>query len=296
MTPSPAAARLLILDPPPHRLGRLAEALGRKGHSVSRCEAPERALPLLAEAAGPAAPDLVLIRHPGPARAGLDLLGRLRQGSRLPMVLIGGPFDAIAERVAALELGADDHLPQGMPVAEMLARIQALLRRAAWGTARPQAVAGVPAPPRPAARPIVGGWRLIAHRRSLVSIEGAESLDLTGAEFELLRLLSQAGGEPVDREAISRAVFRRPWRVEDRAVDGLVKRVRRKLRADAIATVRGIGYALRFADQQSLSETATLHAQVEICVQDATRAIPIGQPEVVSPGGTRSAGCINGEF
>jgi DNA-binding response OmpR family regulator len=165
-------------------------------------------------------------------------------------VVHGALLAGSRDRVAALELGADDHLDPRMALPELVARIQAALRRAAWS--------GAQAAPRPApaaallesaqAPPILGGWRLVAHRRAVVRASGGETVALTGAEFELLRLLSAAHGEPVDREAISRVVFRRAWRVEDRAVDGLVKRVRRKLRADAIATVRGVGYALRFAE------------------------------------------------
>jgi hypothetical protein len=80
-------------------------------------------------------------------------------------------------------------------------------------------------------------------RRGLLAPDG-RAVRLTSAEFELLRLLAAASGDPVGREAISRTVFRRPWRVEDRAIDGLVKRLRRRIGIDAIATVRGIGYAL----------------------------------------------------
>ena len=98
------------------------------------------------------------------------------------------------------------------------------------------------------------GWRFAPESRALVAAAGGrDPIRLTAAEYELIRLLAAAGGEPVDRETISRAVFRRPWRVEDRAVDGLVKRIRRKLDRDAIASVRGVGYAL-------LTIGATMHA------------------------------------
>jgi DNA-binding winged helix-turn-helix (wHTH) protein len=117
-------------------------------------------------------------------------------------------------------------------------------------------------------------------------------LPLTGAEFELLRLLAAAAGEPVDRETISRSVFRRPWQIEDRAVDGLVKRLRRKLQADAIASVRGVGYAIRFAEAGTAAETGlfvpetttmtcSTHPQVEICVTNSTLTNPGVQSAVV---------------
>ena len=163
------------------------------------------------------------------------------------ILTFGGKADDLAERVAALELGADDCWHHGMAKVEMLARAQAMLRRV------PPVAGGAEPGGLPQARTradirggaaLPGGWRLLPQRRLLVAADGRLSVRLTGAEFEFLRLLVAAGGEPVDRDAISRAVFRRPWQVEDRAVDGLVKRLRRKLENDTIATVRGVGYAL----------------------------------------------------
>ncbi|QYU67533.1 winged helix-turn-helix domain-containing protein [Leptolyngbya sp. 15MV] len=71
-------------------------------------------------------------------------------------------------------------------------------------------------------------------------------------------------------------MFRRAWRIEDRAVDGLVKRLRRKLNADAIASVRGVGYALRLAEA-----SATVGSIVEICVPEHGAASPVIQFPVV---------------
>ena len=64
---------------------------------------------------------------------------------------------------------------------------------------------------------------------------------MTHAEYALLSILAAAGGDAVERDAISDQVFRRPWRPDDRAVDSLVKRVRRKLPPDAIPSVRSVG-------------------------------------------------------
>jgi DNA-binding response OmpR family regulator len=244
-----SSSHVVLYDPPPVRLDRVGEVLGRKGHRISWCESVESVLALLGPAAA-ASPDLLLIRQAEPAAGGLDVLVRVRRVSQVPIVVLGAPMAGSRDRVAALELGADDHLDPRIALPELVARIHAALRRAAWcgGPATGREVTAVARPEAPPAPPILGGWRLAAHRRAVVQAAGGDAVPLTGAEFELLRLLSAAHGEPVDREAISRVVFRRAWRVEDRAVDGLVKRVRRKLRADAIATVRGVGYALRFAE------------------------------------------------
>jgi two-component system phosphate regulon response regulator OmpR len=216
------------------------------------------------------------------------MLRRIRAVSVVPLVLMGGPAASFGDRVAALELGADDYVGAAMPLQEVLARLRAVLRRAALASRRP------PRAPdeAPDVRLIEGGWRLALNRRALVGPDGEAALPLTGAEFELLRLLAAAAGEPVDRETISRSVFRRPWQIEDRAVDGLVKRLRRKLQADAIASVRGVGYAIRFAEAGTAAETplfvpetttmtCSTHPQVEICVTNSTLTNPGVQSAVV---------------
>lgn len=157
-------------------------------------------------------------------RGGLHTLRQLRSSHSLPCIIRAAPDDAAQDRVAALNAGADEVLHGEMPVTEAVARIQALLRRTR-GTLSP------------------ANWRLLAPGRVLES-PGGEPQRLTSAEYALIVTLATAAGAPVDRDAISERVFRRPWRPEDRAVDSLVKRVRRKLPPDAIQSVRSVGYAL----------------------------------------------------
>ena len=107
-----------------------------------------------------------------------------------------------------------------------------MLRRAEWGV-----VEAVPAV-------AVNGWRLVPLRRELLRPDGSECL-LTTAEFDLMRLLVDAQGRALTRDDIALGVFRRPFRAEDRTVDNLVLRLRRKLgpkQQYSIKTVRGAGY------------------------------------------------------
>ena len=281
MHPSASCFHLLLVDASPSRRRALVEALRQRGFAATECEAPEAALELLEGPAGRPAADLLLLRSEGPGRHALHLLRRIRAASPVPVVLIGNALDDSGDRVAALELGADDYAGPAMPVPEVVARIRAVLRRAA-PSAGPQRAGTETQEPW---RTIEGGWRLLRHRRALVDAAGG-TVPLTGAEFELLRLLNAALGEPVDRETISRSVFRRPWHAEDRAVDGLVKRLRRKLAANAIASVRGVGYALRFAEVETGVQShihdgninKERHVQVEICGPGASD----GSPEMQS--------------
>ncbi len=176
-------------------------------------------------------PHLVLIAPPafepgqGPA-----ILRQLREHTRLPAVILGNRDDI--SPVTMLEAGADDVLDRALPLRAVLARIRAILRRAEWGIA--QGSRSV----------VVNGWRLQADRRQLLRPDGSEC-PLTTAEFDLMQLLLEHRGRAVDRDTIADVVFHRPFRAEDRTVDNLVLRLRRKLGATgqaAVKTVRGAGY------------------------------------------------------
>lgn len=147
----------------------------------------------------------------------------------MPCVVIGAAPLSPDDRVAALEAGADEIIDAAMPLPEAIARLRVVLRRRS----------SVDSGPSPA-EPI---WRLSPATRHVQTPDGGTHR-LTAAEFELLRLLIAGAGQPVDRDTISQKAFRRPWQLEDRAVDGLVKRLRRKLGQDTIQTSRGLGYAL----------------------------------------------------
>jgi DNA-binding response OmpR family regulator len=229
MTPQPSApppSRLLILATRRLQARLVADGLARRGMAAEVAPSLDRMVDLVAGGR----PDAVLLVPERLARpGGIEAIRRLRLVSALPCVVVAAPADSPADRVAALDAGADEVLHAGIPVAEAVARIRSALRRAR-----------APAAPEPTS------WRLVATGRRLSPPAGPEQR-LTSAEYELVAMLAAAGGAPVDREAISRQVFRRPWRPDDRAVDSLVKRLRRKIPGDAIHSVRGVGYALTVA-------------------------------------------------
>jgi DNA-binding response OmpR family regulator len=176
-------------------------------------------------------PRLVLLGGGEESAAALQALRRIRDVSLVPCILMLGRTDDLSE-IMVLEAGADDLVDRELPLRRLLARIRAVLRRAEWGSAQDEPAVSV------------GGWRLIPQRRQLLRPDGSEC-SLTTAEFDLMSMLIDTRGKAVSRDAVAQTVFRRPFRAEDRTVDNLVLRLRRKLgpaQQDCIKTVRGAGY------------------------------------------------------
>jgi two-component system phosphate regulon response regulator OmpR len=177
-------------------------------------------------------PDLVLLNDdgllPNPA---LVIIKSVRTSSDVPCVLRSLRVDDEQERVDVLEAGCDDWISHEASETEVKARLRAVLRR----TLSPR-------------RPIQSrAWRLSPERRELYGPDG-RACELTSAEFDLLHTLVQHRGAVVSREALSQAVFRRAWYPQDRGIDNLAARLRRKLspnsrNAQVVKPVRGIGYA-----------------------------------------------------
>lgn len=162
----------------------------------------------------------------------LTVLPELRTLTSAHIVMLTGNR-AEADRIVGLEVGADDFLQKPISGREIVARVRAHLRR------------GLPIPGAP--RDEAGGrWRVSASLRRVFGPDG-EAVPLTSTEYELLVLLMETPGQPVDRDLLSRRVLQREYRSEDRALDNLVHNIRLKLGgrhgANIIATVRNKGYA-----------------------------------------------------
>lgn len=184
-------------------------------------------------------PDLVLLDVMLPGATGLDLLRRLREHSRVPVLMLTARGEEL-DRVLGLELGADDYVAKPFAPRELVARVRALLRRAA----------PVGAQPDPRSRRLsFAGWVLDTARRELTSPDGA-AVDLSGAEYDLLLAFLEHPQRILSREQLLEVGKRRvgtdPF---DRTIDVQVSRLRRKIEPEPdspslIKTVRGAGYVL----------------------------------------------------
>jgi len=181
--------------------------------------------------------DLVVLDLKLGAESGLDLARRLREQSAIPIVMLSGQSDE-ADRVMALELGADDYLNKPFSPRELLARMRAILRRRRLDV-RQQRMEGLRAYR-------FDGWELNLNTRQIVSPKGQHAA-LTNGEFSLLVALLGARGRILSRAQLLELSRLHGDEVYDRAVDVLIMRLRRKLGEDStnprcILTIRGAGY------------------------------------------------------
>jgi two-component system, OmpR family, response regulator CpxR len=173
-----------------------------------------------------------------PKRNGFDVLQALRQRSTVPVLMLTALGDE-TDRIAGLEIGADDYLPKTFSTRELLARLRAVLRRS-------MVTAAAAAPAVPA--PVTVGALVIepAARRAAL---GDTPLVLTPVEYDLLLSLARSAGLVKTREQLLLEVADRDFEAFDRSIDVHVSSLRRKLGDDAkkprfIETVRGSGYRM----------------------------------------------------
>jgi len=186
------------------------------------------------------APDIVVLDLGLPDEDGLSLCRWFRAAFATPLVMLTAQSDPYS-RVVGLELGADDFVPKPFEPRELVARLNAVLRR----TVRP-APDGAPAPVPPPDR--IGGWTFDRLRRLLVAEDGG-AVPLSNAEYRLLGVLADHAGEVLSRERLVELTAAPGADVTDRSVDLMVFRLRRKFAQPPgeppyIRTVRGSGYVL----------------------------------------------------
>lgn len=193
-----------------------------------------------------AQPDLLVLDIMMPGEDGLSICRRWPQRSRAPVIIASARGDDL-DRIIGLEVGADDYVPKPFNPRELAARIRAVLRRAT-----PREEPAATAPERGFA---FEGWRLDPASRTLFDPDGGR-VEITAAEFEVLRTLLEAARRIVSRDQLMDALHGRPVDAFDRSIDLHVSRLRRKLRDDPreprlIRTVRNGGYMFVAAVRQT---------------------------------------------
>jgi len=219
--------RVLVVDDDAELCQLVTRFLTREGFEIGW--APNGAAGVDRALAGDYA--LIMLDVMMPGNDGFDVLRRIRERSRTPVLMLTARGDT-HDRVRGLEMGADDYLPKPFEPAELVARIRAILRRSA-----PQRAA--------AAAMTLGDIELDGGART-VRRSGA-AVDLTTVEFDLLAALMRVAGSTVSREELVRSVLGREFSPFDRSIDTHVCNLRRKLGpfkdgGERIKGVRGAGY------------------------------------------------------
>ncbi len=224
------ARRILIVDDDVELVTLLVDYLTLEGFQVTPAHNGADGLALLAKNTF----DLVVLDVMMPGMSGVDVLRQIRQKSQIPVLMLTARGDPV-DRIVGLELGADDYVPKPCPPRELVARINAILRRS-----RQTAATAAPV--------VVGPVSVDATKRSAVTCNG-QPIEFTGTEFTLFELLARNAGHPVSKEDIYPKVLGRPMGPYDRAIDVHVSSIRHKLlhtvgRALTIDSIRGVGYQL----------------------------------------------------
>jgi two-component system response regulator RegX3 len=207
----------------------IAYSLSREGFETSVAEDGEHAL----ERFRSEPPALVILDLMLPRLPGLDVLRLIRSESTVPVIVLTAK-DSEADKVAGLELGADDYITKPFSVRELVSRVRAHLRRADMAPVARQ-------PER-----LSGGPVEVDPERHEAYVHG-RSLQLTPKEFELLELLLERKGRLLTRDYLIQEIWGADYFGDTKTLDVHVKRLRQKIEDDPhnprhLVTVRGLGY------------------------------------------------------
>ena len=219
--------RILVVEDDPQLNRQLHEALIGAGYVVDRASDGEEGHFL-----GDTEPyDAIVLDVGLPKMDGISVLERWRRDGRTMPVLILTARDRWSDKVAGIDTGADDYVTKPFHIEEVLARVRALIRRAAGH----------------ASSEILCGPLRLDIKASKATVNGA-ALKLTSHEYRLLSYLMHHGGEIVSRTELIEHLYDQDFDRDSNTIEVFVGRLRRKIGLDLIETVRGLGYRMRDAN------------------------------------------------
>jgi DNA-binding response OmpR family regulator len=239
--PASAGSRLLLVDDNPKLCRMVKEYLEPLGYDVSLSHSGPDGL----EKALHGGFHAVILDVMLPGMDGFEVLKRLREKSAVPVLMLTGRGEP-HDRIAGLDLGADDYVPKTFSPRELLARLRAVIRRSM--ATEIQA--------RRAPQPPIEVGPLVVDPGSRSAALGGQALGLTPTEFELLHSLALARGRLKTREELLLEVADRDFESFDRSIDVHISSLRKKLGDDPkkprfIVTVRAAGYMLQEQPQEA---------------------------------------------
>lgn len=219
--------KILIIDDDTELSELLSEFFESQGAKAVAVERPSIGLKKLRDLH----PDVVVLDVMLPEMDGFEVAKKIRENSTVPIIMLTARGD-VSDRITGLEIGADDYVPKPFDVRELWIRIQAILRR----THKSFGASGMYN---------FDGLEIDVNTQS-VQLDG-NPLDLTTAEFEMLRLFAENPQKPLDRDFMMEQTRGIPWESFNRSVDVVVSRLRQKLGDDPrhprfLKTIWGTGY------------------------------------------------------
>ena len=215
--------RVLIVDDDPKVCETLDRYLAHAGYVTASALDGAKAL----EVVQTFAPDLIVLDLMLPRVGGLEICRMLRETSAIPIIMLTAKTTE-HDKLTGLSLGADDYLTKPFSPRELVARVEAVLRRTGTTGTTPR---------------IIAGALTIDPQRCEVTVAG-QSVALTATELRLLLSMARAPGRVFRRDELARLALGDDFEGLDRTIDAHIKNLRRKVGAEIIATVFGIGYKL----------------------------------------------------
>lgn len=226
---------VLVVEDDSHiRLG-LCDSLKAEGYEVTDCCSGSEALPLFKQRK----PDLVVLDIMLPGKSGYDLCREIRAAkSRVPILMLSAKGQEI-DKVVGLELGADDYVTKPFSLRELLARVQALLRRADFAVTP----TGMEVPET------ISFGKVRVETKALRGVRGKERFEVSPRELKVLAVLYREAGNAVSRDQILNEVWGVEYYGTTRTLDQLVVKLRQKIEEEPseprhLLTVHGVGYRL----------------------------------------------------
>jgi DNA-binding response OmpR family regulator len=238
-----SGAHILVVDDDPKVRLLLRRCFEPEGYEVSEAAGGTEAM----ACASSRKVDLVTLDLNLGRENGLTVARQLLDISAVPIIMITGKGD-IVDKVVGLELGADDYIAKPFHLREVLARVRSVLRRSATGTPTSHQQDVVQQSKVSASGDILhfDGWSVDLDRLEATHSNGSPC-DLTTSEFRLLEVFLKAANRVLSRDQLMDMLNGEDWNANDRAVDNLVARLRKKIEEDPsnpvyVKTVRGAGY------------------------------------------------------
>jgi two-component system response regulator QseB len=217
--------RILLVEDDPMIGKTLQQALTQDGYAVDRVTDGEAGRAAIAAAQDAYA--MVLLDLGLPRKGGLELLRELRRSGNRVRVLIVTARDAVADRVAGLDAGADDYLTKPFSLDELTARMRALLRRDIRREDN-----------------VLRHGDLALDTVTHAVTRAGNPVDISAREFALLAALLERPGAALSKAQLEERIYRWGDEVESNAVEVHIHNLRKKLGSEIIRTLRGVGYAL----------------------------------------------------